>query len=153
MHARALLVAALAASAAAAPTAAAPVGDVVKLRAVLLAENDAVKQENPAATGLFTATLSKGARTVTWRLTYRGLGSPITEAHIHRGTPLMDSRTGVLLCPRPRGPICPSGAHGTETLLPWMVTAILAGKSFVNVHTDRFVAGEIAGVVKIVGTS
>jgi Cu/Zn superoxide dismutase len=121
----------------------------VKLRAVLTANNSAV---SPDATGVFTATLQKASRRLTWRLTYSGLSGEITGAHIHKGKPPTESLTqGTFLCPRPRGPICPSGAHGTETLLPWMATAMLKGNSFVNVHTQRFVSGEIGGIVKKVG--
>jgi hypothetical protein len=101
-------------------------------------------QETPApkaaarAAGLFTATLS--GRTLTWRLTFSRLTGKAVAAHVHLGRQRVAGPVAIPLC----GP-CLSGAHGCVTLTAKLRTALLAGATYVNVHTPRNPAGEVRG--------
>ena len=106
-----------------------------------------------ATAGAFAATLE--GDTLRWRLTFRGLTSLAYGAHIHFGPPgtreirfgeeLMRNQQAIFLC----GP-CVSGSHGVEPPLPsWVTRRILAGDSFIVVHTGLNQYGEIAGRLKI----
>jgi CHRD domain len=94
------------------------------------------------ARGTFSAGLTRtGSRgTLSWRLTFRGLTGAAAAAHIHIARPGVAGPVAVALC----GP-CRSGVRGTARLKASTVTALLAGRSYVNVHTARNPAGEIRG--------
>ena len=99
------------------------------------------------ATGTFTGTVSKLGTTGTlaWRLRFSGLTGRATAAHIHiaqRGRP---GPVAVALC----GP-CRSGARGTANLTAALLTALEAGRAYVNVHTARNAPGEIRGQIRAV---
>ena len=97
------------------------------------------------ARGTFSAGLTRtGTRgTLAWRLTFRGLTGPAAAAHIHVAKPGVAGPVAVALC----GP-CRSGARGTARLKARTMTALLAGHTYVNVHTARNPAGEIRGQVR-----
>ncbi len=92
------------------------------------------------AQGAFTAALS--GRTLTWRLTYKGLSGKATASHIHVGARGKAGAVRVALC----GP-CKSGARGSAKVDARTATALLGGSTYVNVHTARNAAGEIRGQV------
>ena len=46
---------------------------------------------------------------------------------------------------------CKSGGTGKATISKSMITALEAGKTYVNVHTVKNAAGEIRGQVKVTG--
>ena len=97
------------------------------------------------ARGTFSAGLTRtGARgRLSWRLTFRGLTGAAAAAHIHIAKPGVAGPVAVTLC----GP-CRSGVRGTAKLKASTVTALLAGRTYVNVHTTRNPAGEIRGQVR-----
>jgi hypothetical protein len=102
------------------------------------------------ATGTFTATVTKLGDTgrITWRLRFSGTTGRVTAAHIHiapRGRP---GPVAVSLC----GP-CRSGVRGTANLTSAVLTALEAGRAYVNVHTPRNPAGEIRGQIAAVPLS
>jgi hypothetical protein len=97
------------------------------------------------ATGTFTGTVAKvGTRgTIAWRLRFSRLTGAVGAAHIHiapRGRP---GPVAVALC----GP-CRNGARGTANLTPAALTALEAGRAYVNLHTARNPAGEIRGQIR-----
>ena len=69
---------------------------------------------------------------LTWRLTFQGLTGKATASHIHSARAAAPARCGVALC----GP-CQSGARGSTRVDAKTVTALLAGTTYVNVHTAR----------------
>jgi CHRD domain len=99
------------------------------------------------ATGTFTATVTKLGTTGTmpWRLRFSGLTGRAVAAHIHIGSRGRAGPVAVSLC----GP-CRSGARGTANLNAAVLTALEAGRAYVNVHTQRNPAGEIRGQVRAV---
>ena len=114
----------------------------IRLGAAMTAgeEAPAPRGEVTNARGVFTATATKTATgaTLNWTLTFSGLTGPATAAHIHtaaRGTP---GPVSVPLC----GP-CESGQTGTADVDETLLSAIQAGGTYVNVHTDTNRAGEI----------
>lgn len=79
---------------------------------------------------------------LTWKLTYSGLTGPATMAHFH-GPAEVGKNAGVAV------PITPatSGSEGSATLTDAQAADLLAGKYYVNVHTEANKGGEIRGQV------
>jgi hypothetical protein len=98
-----------------------------------------------SARGAFVAGLTRRGtrRTLSWRLTFRGLTGRASAAHIHLAKPGVAGPVAVPLC----GP-CRSGVRGTARVNARTVTALLRGRAYVNVHTRRNPAGEIRGQIK-----
>ncbi len=82
-------------------------------------------------------------------ITYSGLSGPATLAHIH-GPAAIGVSTGVMvdLAPFHDGALGTSGRFvGTVTLTPDQWVAVVAGLTYVNVHTDLNRPGEIRGQI------
>ena len=99
------------------------------------------------ATGSFTATVAKlgTSGTLAWRLRFSRLTGRADAAHIHVGRVGRAGPVAVALC----GP-CRNGQRGTANLTAAQLTALAAGRAYVNVHTRRNPAGEIRGQVRAV---
>ena len=128
-------------------------------------------EEDPApvsttGTGHFRARIGPAAGEISYSLSYSALESPVTQAHIHFGgraqsggivvflcSNLGNGPAGTQLCPAApatiRGTIRPSdvvgpAAQGIEPgQFAEFVAAIRAGKTYVNVHSVKYPAGEI----------
>jgi hypothetical protein len=129
-------------------------------------------QEVPAisstGTADFTADVSKDGNSISWQLTYSGLEGDVRQSHIHFGQRSVSGAISVFLCTNlgngPAGTqLCP-GPHsgtisGTFTApdvtagakaqgidageYDELVRAIDAGKTYANLHTTTWPAGEI----------
>jgi hypothetical protein len=128
-------------------------------------------QETPALSsngvGEFHATLNQSGKAIRYRLTFKNLGSDVTQAHIHFENATNAGPIVVFLCSNlGNGPAgtqaCPAGG-GTITgtiraadvgagaaaqglaagEFDEFVRAIKAGATYVNVHSTGFPAGEI----------
>jgi hypothetical protein len=88
--------------------------------------------------GTFTGDIS--GHKLKFTLKFSGLTGAASAAHIHLGPKGKAGPVIVPLC----GP-CKSPATGTVTLKAAVVKQIEAGKTYVNVHTAKFPAGEIRG--------
>jgi hypothetical protein len=99
------------------------------------------------ALGTFTATVKKegSTATLTWRLTFSRLTGRAVAAHIHSGA---RGRSGPVIVPLCAP--CRSGARGTATVNASVLSALEAGRGYVNVHTKRNPAGEIRGQIAAV---
>jgi hypothetical protein len=116
--------------------------------------------------GSFRMSVSTRDQAIEWRLSYSDLSAPITQAHIHFGSPAQSGGISVFLCTNlgngPAGTqLCPAApATITGTITPAdiigpaaqgiapgefaeLVAAVRAGFTYVNVHTQAFPAGEI----------
>ena len=94
---------------------------------------------NSPATGSATLILSPDETKARLSLTFSGLTSQQTDAHIHGPAPA-GSNAGVLF-PLPLGQL-----NDYEiTLTPQQVTELKAGLHYINVHTSNFLNGEIRG--------
>ena len=99
------------------------------------------------AKGTFTATVTKSGTTgtIAWRLSFSGLTGRAMSAHIHRGKRGKAGPVVVALC----GP-CRSGMRRSAALTPAVLTALEAGRAYVNIHTTRNPGGEIRGQIAAV---
>jgi CHRD domain len=133
-------------------------------------------EENPTLSttgrGSFKGRLTIDGR-VEYELTYAGLESDITQAHIHFGRPSINGGIAVWLCgtptlPGPAGtPPCVLGREGVVTgtftaanvigpagqgiaagEFDELIAAIRTGSAYANVHTVTRPAGEIRGIIQ-----
>jgi hypothetical protein len=87
---------------------------------------------------------NEGTRALTWKVYYTGLSGPATAAHIHGPADMM-TNAGVVI---PLGQGAPSSPMtGSATLSPQQADDMMAGKWYVNVHTQANPGGEIRGQV------
>jgi hypothetical protein len=110
------------------------------LRAAL--ERPKPKGKLGRARGTFTATITRSGTSgvITWRLTFAKLSGRAIAAHIHSGVRGKAGPVIVPLCAP-----CRSGAHGRATVNASVLTALEAGRTYVNVHTPKNPVGEIRG--------
>jgi hypothetical protein len=122
--------------------------------------------------GTGTLVLDVGKNSATYRLTYSGLSSNVTQAHLHFGKVHVPGGIFVFLCTNlangPAGtPICPAaggtvtgtttastilavpGQHITAGDFGALLAALGSDTAYVNVHTVNFPAGEIRGQVEL----
>lgn len=123
------------------------------------------------ASGAFKATLNRAGDRLSWRLTYRDIATPVQQAHIHFGQQAVNGGVSAFLCSNlPEAPsgtqACPappariSGTVGAQDVvgpaaqgiapgeLSELVSAMRAGVTYVNVHSDAFPDGEIRGQIQ-----
>lgn len=122
--------------------------------------------------GHFEAQLNSD-QTITFSLTYVNMSSPVVQAHIHFGASKTNGGVAVFLCGGQK-PACPVSGTVTgvitaadvstlpvtnkDSVIPQGITpgdiaglfdAILAGDTYVNVHTTNFPSGELRGQVRL----
>jgi CHRD domain len=99
------------------------------------------------ATGTFTVTTVEpktGKVQLAWKLTFSHLSGKALQAHIHLGKPGKAGTVLVALCAP-----CKNGQTGKATIARSVENALEAGKTYVNVHTKKNLAGEIRGQIKV----
>lgn len=114
--------------------------------------------------------------TISFELSYTGMSSPVTQAHIHFGASKTNGGVIVFLCGGLK-PACPASGIVTGTLtaadvsvlpatngdsviaqgiapgdLAGLLAAIRTGNAYVNVHTEMFPSGELRGQVSVGGS-
>jgi hypothetical protein len=124
------------------------------------------------ASGRFKATIDDNGRMIHYELSYEGLESTVTQAHIHFGQHHTVGGITVWLCqtatnPAPAAvaaltPTCPQEGTVSGAITPGQVLAVTgqgidngefdellrairAGATYANVHTQTFGPGEIRG--------
>jgi hypothetical protein len=127
-------------------------------------------QETPAiltnGRGTFRASLHAGGNSLSFTLTYSGLSTPATAAHIHIGQSAVAGGVIAFLCGGGGKPACPAGGGtvtGTITASDIMavpaqgvevgnfanlVRVLLAGVGYANVHSTAHPGGEIRGQIR-----
>jgi hypothetical protein len=124
------------------------VAEVASAKTTLRASQERPKPKGNVrrAVGSFTATITKSGTSavISWRLTYKKLTGPATSAHIHRGARGKSGPVVVPLCAP-----CKSGARGRATVDASVLSALEAGRAYVNVHTRKNPAGEIRGQLPV----
>jgi hypothetical protein len=116
--------------------------------------------------GSFTARISDNDSQIEWELSYADLEGDVLQAHIHFGPPNNTGNISVFLCtnlgngpagtqPCPPSPatingvataadvIGPTGQGIEAGALNELIAAIRNGKTYANVHTSKWPAGEI----------
>jgi hypothetical protein len=89
--------------------------------------------------GELTATFDQASKRLTWKGNYSGLSGPATAAHFHAAEKGKNGGVAV--------PISPSASpmEGSATLNDQQAADLLAGRWYVNIHTEANKAGEIRG--------
>lgn len=109
------------------------------------------ERPNPVANpnGLGTGTLVIEGNTLHFDIRYSGLTGPAIGAHIHGLATAAQSTNVLINLENHNGSEFSTGGvlSGSVTLTPAQKAAILAGKTYVNVHTDANTGGEIRGQV------
>jgi hypothetical protein len=113
-----------------------------KLKAALDGKTE-VPANTSAGTGMADIDYDAASKKLTWKLTYSGLSGPPTAAHFH-GPAEAGKNAGVAVAIPNAGT---SPAEGSATLTDAQAADLLAGKYYVNVHTQANPGGEIRGQV------
>lgn len=120
------------------------------------------------ASGSFKLRIDDASQTISYTLSYSGLESPPSQAHIHLGQRGFPGGVSTFLCggspPASDKPPCPpegtvtgvidaadvigpSGQGITAGEIDELIAAIRAGYTYANVHTGTFPGGEIRGQI------
>jgi CHRD domain len=112
--------------------------------------------------GTFTATISQSS--ISYTLTYSGLSSQVTVAHIHFAQPGVNGGVIAFLCGGGGKAACPASGTVSGTItatdiigpadqgiaagdFAGAVRAIQSGNTYVNVHSTTYPMGEIRGQI------
>jgi CHRD domain len=106
-------------------------------------------QQVPAVTspgsGTANFTFDPATRILTWSITYAGLSSPATMAHLHIGAAGKNGPIAIWLSKRGVPPTSP--ITGSAKLTPAQAKQFAAGDWYVNLHSKDHPAGELRGQV------
>jgi len=113
--------------------------ETVKFKADLKGSSE-VPPNQSAGSGTVTASYDSATKVLTWDGSYSGLSGPATAAHFH-GPADPGKNAGVAV------PIAPAASplHGTATLTDAQASDLMAGRWYVNVHTEANKGGELRG--------
>ena len=101
-----------------------------------------VPPNTSAGKGTADVTYDTASKMLTWKTTYSGLTGPATMAHFH-GPAEAGKNAPVVVPFKDAG----SGAEGSATLTDAQAADLMAGKLYINVHTEANKGGEIRGQV------
>ena len=94
-------------------------------------------------TGTANFTWDPATRGLSWSITFSGLSSDATMAHIHTGTAGKNGPVVLWLSTRGTPPASPF--TGSATLTPAQARQLAAGVWYVNLHSKDHPAGELRG--------
>ena len=86
----------------------------------------------------------RSTSTLTWTIDYQSLSAPMTAAHFH-GPAAPGSNAGIQV-PIASGPM-PSPISGAAVLTRMQEADLVAGRYYINIHTQKNPGGEIRGQV------
>ena len=114
--------------------------ETVNLKAELKSATE-VPPTASKGSGAVTATYDTTSKMLSWKGSYKDLTGPATMAHFHAGEA---GKNGPVVIP-----ISPSASPfaGSAILTDAQAAELLAGKWYVNVHTEANKGGEIRGQV------
>jgi CHRD domain len=115
--------------------------DTVTLKASMNAASE-VPPNDSKATGTLTATYDTGSKLLSWKGSYSGLSGAATAAHFHG--PAEPGKNAPVAVPI-QNPI--ASFEGSAPLTDVQAADLLAGRYYVNVHTEANKGGEIRGQV------
>ena len=117
-----------------------------------------------AGTGKFQGTVA-GSNSISYRLSFSGLSTPVTAAHIHFGKKVTNGGPVVFFCGGGGRPPCPpSGGTVTGRItaanviategmkqgdLAAVLQAMMNDETYVNVHTTKYKDGEIRSQIEV----
>jgi len=113
--------------------------ETVMMKANLAASAE-VPPNDSKATGTVTVTFDTASKKLTWQGSYSGLSGAATAAHFHGpADPGKNASVAVPITPNT------SPLQGSADLTDAQAADLMAGKWYVNVHTDAHKGGEIRG--------
>jgi CHRD domain len=148
-----------------------------QIRAVLTGYEETPSAVSTTGRGEFSAIIADDGQSIRYRETFSRLQGKITQSHIHVGQLSIGGSVVIFLCqtdtnkdPTGLAPQCPqegtvtgvitsanviAGSQTPQQLaagdLAAIITAIHAGATYANVHTDLSPGGEIRGQIRVVG--
>jgi len=113
-----------------------------------------VPKGNPKASGSATFTIAANGKSIKYTLSAKKLSGPVIAAHVHFGKKGTAGPVIIPICAK----ACKLPKHGTLTAKNFTkapgvssfaaaVKDMKAGKTYVNVHTQKFPAGEVRGQI------
>jgi len=118
-------------------------GPDIKFRATLSADEQTAPTESPGS-GCAVMVLVRETLEFSWKVTYSSLTSPAIGAHVH-GPQNPGMNAGVLFDLAPDG--IESPMEGLVILNQGQLKYILNRRTYVNIHTTKFPAGELRGQI------
>ena len=115
--------------------------ETIKMKATLDAKSEVPPTQSNGA-GTADVTYDTASKKLSWKLNYTGLTGPATMAHFHGPASVTENKPPAVPIPDPK-----SGTEGSATLTDAQAADLMAGKYYVNVHTDANKGGEIRGQV------
>jgi len=115
-----------------------------KIATVKMTEAQEVPPHDGKGTGTAVFTIDPAAKTVAWKVTWENLSSNAVAAHIH-GPAAPGVNAGVAVNLAPNGMKMP--LEGSASLTDAQLADLMAGKDYINVHTDTNKGGEIRGQI------
>jgi hypothetical protein len=106
-----------------------------------LAPTSEVPPTTSAGSGQATVSLDTTTHEITYDVTFKGIASAVTAAHIH-GPAAAGKNAGVLV---PLGTTPTSPIHGTAKLTPEQEQQLTSGMTYVNIHSKTNPSGAIRG--------
>jgi len=120
------------------------VTDPVGFIAPMSDEEETHVVESPAK-GLAEFSLERDTMRLTWRVTFSGLTSRPIGAHIH-GAERVGGNAPILYDLAPNSLVSP--LRGSVTITDAQLAYFLAGRAYVNIHTEKYPDGEIRGQIQ-----
>jgi hypothetical protein len=116
--------------------------EVVTFKPITLQASAEVPPNDSAGTGAVTVTYDTVSKKLTWQGTYSGLTGPAIAGHFH-GPAEPGKNASVVV------PIAPKGSpfEGSTDITDAQAADLLAGRWYVNIHTDAHKGGELRGQV------
>ena len=102
-----------------------------------------VPTNDSKGTGTADLMYDPASKNLTWTITFDGLTGPVTVAHFHGpAEPGKTSGVALLIGQKPTSPV-----KGSATLTDPQAADLMAGRWYVNLHTEAHKPGEIRGQV------
>lgn len=101
-----------------------------------------------SGSGTANMAFDPATRELTWSISFSGLSSAATMAHIH-GPAAQGANAGVEVWLSKKGTPPTSPFSGSAKLTEAQAKQLLAGQTYVNIHTKTHPAGEIRGQIVV----
>lgn len=122
--------------------------ETVMMHATLSASNESALKVPSNGSGSVAVTYSTLSQIITWSGTYTGLSSPATFAHIKLGASGENGTVAVPIFGKGNS----SPFEGAARLTDAQASALMAGGLYIEIQTEKNVAGEIRGQITSGGT-
>ena len=101
------------------------------------------------ATGSMTGTFDKASRVLTYNIAFANLTGPAMMAHLHFGDAKHVNPVPTVPFAVPSPNVATGTIAGSATLTPQQADSLVAGKIYANIHTNKYMAGEIRSTVVV----